>query len=162
MSKHQSEEELLGVELSEILWDYYLLRQPMAEFDTVIENMTQLRFRQLLIASLILRLCKLRDTDTRSLSFDQTIKSLRKRPASASRVVGLEPQIKRYRTLTENLEKHRYTHVAHLAKSGRGCLKPTVEIEDAVRLAVRIVDTMNGNPVSHRAFGVDLRAEAGV
>lgn len=162
MGKQLSEEALLTVELSEILWDFYLLKQPIAESDSIVENMTQLRFKDLLIASLILRLCKLRDTDTRSLSFDQTIKSLRKRAASASRVVGLEPQVKQYRKLTENLEKHRDIRIAHLAKTGRGRLKPIVEIGDAVRLAVKIVDIISGFPVGYSAFGIDLRTDLGV
>jgi len=162
VDKQLSEENLLALELTEILWDFYLLKQPMAESDSILENMMQLRFKDLLISSLILRLCKLRDTDTRSLSFDQAIKSLRKQAATAARVVGLEPQVKQYRKLTENLEKHRDIRIAHLAKSGRGRLKPTLEIGDAVRLAVKIVDIISGIPVGYCAFGIDLRTELGV
>ena len=83
MTKELSEEGYLASEVLEILWDFYLLKRPMGESDNAVENMTQLRFKELLIGSLILRLCKLRDDDTRSLSLDQTIKALRKRAASA-------------------------------------------------------------------------------
>lgn len=162
MSKHHTEEIQLAVELSEILWDFWLLKQPMAEFDNVLENMRQQRFMQLLIESLILRLCKFRDTDTRSLSFDQAIKSLRKRAAGAGRVEGLATQVEQYRKITQNLEKHRDNRIAHLAKSGRDRLKPAVEIGDAVRMAVKIVDAISGDRVVYRAFGVNLRAELAV
>ena len=162
MPHELSEEDLLGLELSEILWDFYLLKRPMPESDVLLDNMAQLRFRQLLVSSLILRLCKLRDTDTRSISFDQVVKVLQKRAATAGRVVGVAAALKKFRRLTENLEKHRDNYIAHLAKTGRSRLKPATEIRDAVRESARIVDILSGQKVSCEAFGVDLRTELGV
>ena len=124
-----------------------------------LENLKTIRFVQLLINDITLRLCKFRDDDTRSLSFDQVYKVLRKRSASADRVTGLDQEIARYRQLTKNLENHRDAHIAHLSKRGGGHLKPLIEICDSIRMAVTITDKLSGGPNTYNLLDIDLRAE---
>ena len=85
----------------------------------------------------------------------------RKRTATAGQVVGIAARIKKFTGLTENLEKHRDSYIAHPAKSGRSRLKPATEISAAVREAVGIVDNLPEEKVSVIAFGVDFRAKLG-
>src|SRR6266851_9422648 len=146
----------LCVEMSEILFDFYLLRSLSPDSNDPLENLKAIRFVQLLINDITLRLCKFRDDDTRSLSFDQVYKVLRKRSASADRVTGLEQEIARYRQLTKNLESHRDAHIAHLSKRGRWHLKPLVEIHDSIRMAVTITDKLSAGPNTYKLLDIDL------
>src|SRR5205814_9173040 len=105
------------------------------DLDTTYENMRELKFVQLLINDLILGLCKLRDDNSNSFCFPQVLKMLRKRAASKDLVVNLEPEIKRYNLITHNLEIHRNTYIAHLAKRGTSHLKPPSGILEGIYLS---------------------------
>ncbi|MCB9106563.1 MAG: hypothetical protein H6633_20305 [Anaerolineales bacterium] len=151
--------QYLSVEILDILWSYYLLQTLPYELDSDdrLENLRTLKFIELLIGDIILRLCKFRDNDSRSLSFEQAIKDLRKRSATKGRVEGLEPVIKKYKVTTQNIENHRNSYIAHLSKRDRTHLKPTSEIYEAIQLAVQIVDTLSGEQNSYSIEGIDLR-----
>jgi hypothetical protein len=162
LKKHTNDltmEGHLGLEISEILWSFYLLQKLPAEpeSDDAYENMKRLRFAQLLINDVILRLCKLREDNPNSICFPQVLKTLKKRVASKERAELLKTEVKRYTTLTQNLERHRNTYIAHLSKKGKGHLKPPTQMLEAVTLAVRITDVLSGGKNSYRFLDVDIR-----
>lgn len=152
-------EENLGIEMLEILYSYYLLQGASLEegSDNALDNLRRVRFVQLLINDIILRLCKFRDDSSMSLSFIQVTKALRKRVVKKERVDGIEAEIRKYNLLTQNLENHRNTYIAHLSKRARTHLKPTVEISDAVTLALQITDRLCGRKNSYKVLDIDLR-----
>ena len=143
----------------EILYSHYLLKSVFEEpeSDDALSNMRRIRIAQLLANDIILRLCKFRNDDSRSLSFVQVLKALRKREATQNRVDGLENMIKDYRRITRNLESHRDAYIAHLSKQDRSHLKPTVEVVTAIGLALEITDRLCGEKNSYRVFDLDLR-----
>ena len=147
----------LSLEMLEILWSYYLLQALPSTLDSddPLENLRTLKFIVLLQGDIILRLCKFRDNDSRSLSFEQVVKDLRTRPATKDRVDGLEPLIKKYRAITQNIENHRDTYIAHCSKRDRTHLKPQIEIYEVIRLAVQITDLL-----SEKGYSVARRTVA--
>jgi len=149
----------LLIEVLEILWSYYLWQTLPSELDShdPLENLRALKFNELLIGDIILRLCKFRDNDSRSLSFEQVVKDLRKRSATKDRVEDIEPLIKKYKTTTQNIENHRNTYIAHLTKRDRIHLKPPGEIYEAIRLAVQITDKLSGDQNAYSIEGTGLR-----
>lgn len=88
----------MGLEMLETLYSYYLLRavSPETESSDALTNMRKMKFAQLLTNDIILRLCKFRDDNSMSLSFDQVNKVLRKRAAKKDRLDGIENNIKEY------------------------------------------------------------------
>ena len=151
------EELRLGSEILDILFCCYLLQSLSPSSDDSLENLKTTKFVHLVTNELTLRLCKFRDKDSRNLSFEQVFKTLKKKHTVLDQLNSLEKQIKKYRQLTISLEAHRDTHVAHLAKRGTGHLKAPLEIFDAVRLAVEIVDIISGTCNEYRLLDVDLR-----
>ena len=149
----------LGLELLDILWEYLLLQDHLPPVDDPFENLKRVTMAQLLTGDIVLRLCKFRDADTRSLGFEQVVKELRKRPALHDRVAGIEPLLKEYRHLTTNLQRHRDTYVAHVSKDDRRALKPLLEIRKSIQLAVTVVDQLVGEPCKYDVQGKDLRRE---
>jgi hypothetical protein len=149
----------LLMEVLEILWSCYLWQMLPYELesDDPIKNLRASKFNELLISDIILRLCKFRDDDSRSLSFEQVVKNLRKRSVTKNRVEDIEPLIKEYKTITQNIENHRNTYIAHLAKRDRTHLKPPSEIYEAIRLAVNITDKLSGDQNAYSIEGTDLR-----
>ena len=125
--------------------------------DNALESFRTLKFSQLLCDDIILRLCKFSDGDSRSLSFEQAAKELRKRPATRDRVEDIEPLIKEYKTTTQSIRNHRNTRIAHLAKSDRTHLKPPTEIREAIQLALQIIDQLSGDQNEYRIEGIELR-----
>ena len=81
----------------DLLYSHYLLKSVSVEPESedALGNMRRIKMAQLLTNDIILRLCKFRDDDSRSLSFDRVYKALRKREAKKEQVEGLEPIIKR-------------------------------------------------------------------
>ncbi len=149
----------LIMEVLEILWSYYLWQTLSSKVDSddPIENLRALKFNELLLADIILRLCKFKDGDSRSLSFEQVVKNLKKHSATKERVEGIEPLIKKYKTTTLNIENHRNTYIAHHAKRDRTHLKPPSEIYYAIQLAVQITDKLSGDQNAYNIMGTDLR-----
>jgi hypothetical protein len=152
-------ERRLCVEVLEILWSYYLLKQQTCDSDISFENMKAMKFVQLLGNDIILGLCKFRDKDSRSLSFDQVFKELRKRAASKGYVKDIETKMAEYRRLTLNLQSHRDTYIAHLSKRDHAHLNPPTEMLATIRMAVQITDALVGSRNSYKVLDVDLRAE---
>lgn len=154
-------EQSLGIEMLETLYSYYLLKSlsQEPESDELLSNMRKIKIAQLLTDDIILRLCKFRDDDSRSLGFEQVYKSLRKREAKKNRVDGLQDLIKEYRSLTKNLESHRDAYIAHLSKRDRDHLKPTVELANAIGLALIITDRLCGVKNSYEVLDLDLRED---
>ncbi len=152
-------EQRLGLEMLAILWSYYLLRKlPLKiQSDDALENLEKLKFTELLISDLILRLCKLREDNTNSISFVQVLKALRKRVATKDRVVSMETEIKRFTTLTRTLMERRNSYIAHLAKQGHSHLKPMNEMSEVIGLALKITDTLCGENNSYKILNIDLR-----
>jgi hypothetical protein len=89
-------EQSLGLEMLETLYSYYLLRAVSSEIESrdALTNMSRMKFVQLLTNDIILRLCKFRDDNSMSLSFDQVNKALRKRAAKKERLDGIETRSK--------------------------------------------------------------------
>jgi hypothetical protein len=158
-SNNLSMEARLCVEVLEILLSFYFLQRlpDEAESDDLHENMKRLRFAQLLINDVILRLCKLREDNPNSICFPQVLKTLRKRAACKERAELLQPEVKRYNILTQNLETHRNSYIAHLSKRGTSHLKPLTEMFEAVTLAVQITDALSDEQNSYKFLDVDIR-----
>lgn len=152
-------ENCLGVEILEILWTYYLLKQQVPNYDDTFSNLRENKFIQLLVNDIILRLCKFRDKDSRSISFEQAKKKLEKKNKVKSQNQYLDKILKKYRDHTINLEKHRDSYIAHLSKRDRIHLKPTIEIFTAIKMAVQIVDSLCGEKNAYRLEKIDLRVE---
>lgn len=152
-------EQSLGLEMLETLYSYYLLRAVPSETESsdALTNMRMMKFAQLLTNEIILRLCKFRDDNSMSISFDQVNKVLRKRAAKKERLDGIENKIKEYKRLTHNMENHRNAYIAHLSKRDRNHLKPPFEMFDAINLALQITDQLCGEKVSYPVLNVDLR-----
>jgi len=152
-------EQRLSLEMLELLSSFYYLQRVSveAESDDMLDNMGRMKFIQLLMNDIILRLCKFRDESSMSLSFIQVLKALRKRATTKQRVEDVEPEIKTYNQLTSNLDNHRNTYIAHLSKRDRAHLKPTVELSDAILLALQITDKLCGGRNSYKVHDIDLR-----
>jgi HEPN superfamily AbiU2-like protein len=159
MTEEIPREKQLGLEVLDLLWSYSLLQSwSMADTDCLVQ-MKSVTLIRLLSDDIILRLCKLRDDDTRSISLSQVVKHLRKRADSADRAAAVERRLAEYRRLTENLERHRDTYIAHRSKRDKEYLRPPVEMLDAIRLAVALVDELSGMPERYEICGVDLRRD---
>ena len=156
-----AEEQSLGIEMLEILYSYYLLKSLSYELesDDALDNMRRMKMVQLLTNDIILRLCKFRDHDSRSLSFEQVYKTLRKREAKKNRVDGLETIISEYRSRTNNLENHRNAYIAHLAKRDRNHLKAPVDLVAIIGRALTIIDQLCGGKNSYKILNLDLRQD---
>lgn len=154
-----AEEARIGTELLDILWSCYLLRHSSPNSEHPLENLKIMKVVHLLTQDVILRLCKFRDKNSRNLSFDQALKALRKKAPPTRPLTGIENRIKEYRQLTMNLDAHRDANVAHLSKRGPAHLKPPVQMFEAVRLAVAIVDDLSGARNQYGILDVDLRHE---
>jgi len=143
-----------------VLWALYLTRTIRLGGGVALENLRELKFLDLLNRDIILRLCKLRDDDSRNLSFQQVWKSERKRSTRLAALDGVEVQIRRFGKLTQNLERHRSNYVAHLAKHAPDDLSPAFEITEATLLALTIVDRLLGERCEYTIEGIDLREAA--
>lgn len=152
-------ESHLCCEILEILLAYYFLKQQSPNYDDSLSNLGVLKFMQLLHNDIILRLCKFRDKDSRSISFEQVKKKLEKKTENKNRYPHLDKMIKKYRELTINLENHRNSYIAHLSKSDKVHLKPTTEILTAIKMAVKIADDLVGAKNNFRVENIDLRVE---
>ena len=75
-------------------------------------------------------------------------------------VYGVEPEIRRFAALTQNLERHRSNYVAHLAKQAPDDLAPPFEVAEATLLALSIVDQLLGERCEYTVAGIDLRKAA--
>ena len=148
----------LALEVLELLTSLYFLRQPLQESGDLIENLRSVHLGRLLQDDVVLRLCKFAHDDTRSWSFDQAHKRIRKHhgtEATTTRFLALQ---ERYREMLRPVEAHRNAYVAHRAKRDRLHLKP-IDFLDATRLAVEIVDVLAGEQCSYMLGNIDLRHE---
>ncbi len=152
-------EARIGFALLELLWSYYILLGLIPESDNLIENLKTMKVVSLLTDDIILRLCKLRDNDGRTLSFNQLSRHCSQGIADRARERDIRAKIRRFRGLTENLENHRNSYIAHLSSEPRSHLSPTTEIYDALREALEIWDILKGEVVSYKIVDLDLRIE---
>jgi hypothetical protein len=152
-------EKRLTLEMLEILSSFYFLQRNglAGNSDDALDNMARIKFIQLLTNDIILRLCKFRDESSMSLSFIQVLKALRKRATTKSRVENIEADIKKYNSLTSNLESHRNAYIAHLSKRDRTHLRPPVELFDCIALAIEVTDKLCGCKNSYELLDIDLR-----
>lgn len=150
--------KIIGFEIIEILWSYYLLKRELPVFDNAISNLRSMKIIQLLTNDIILRLCKFRETDSRSLSFDQLLKQ-EKKSGDENLYETLNSKIKQYRTITQNIENHRNSYVAHRLKRGNEHLRPPTELKEAIKLAVELIDLFSRETNQYMVEGIDLRCE---
>lgn len=148
--------EKLGFEILELLWSYYLLKQELEVSNNPLSNLRSMKIVQLLHNDIILRLCKFRDEDSRSLSFHQLLK-LKRESIDDSKLNVLTDKVKKYRNLTKNIENHRDCYVAHLSKRGNEHLKPVAELQEVIRMALELTDDFWGEENQLKIEGVDLR-----
>lgn len=72
-------QQRLCLEVLELLSSCFVKdRPPMPEFDDSLKNLESVKIHLLAQNDIILRLCKFRDTDPRSVSFDQVLKARRR------------------------------------------------------------------------------------
>lgn len=146
----------MHAELLELLCTCYFRRMhPLPDYDDPVKNMECLKIHDLFMNDIILRLCKFRDTDSRSISFEQVLKQHRKR-LDTNTYEEIKQLILKYRALTKNIEAHRDTRIAHLAKRDTTHLKPPFEMEEAVRMAIDIGDRFAGNREEYKLLDIDL------
>ena len=148
----------LSLEILDILESFYFFKREHPESRTPLENMRTLRFVRLLHDDIILRLCKLADDDSRSWSFIQAFKKLRKRSMHTLVESEVERRIKEFRDRVRPMREHRDSYIAHHSKRDRGHLKPP-ELLLAIRLAVEITDMLAEKQVSYGILAIDLRED---
>jgi len=141
----------LGCEVLDVLWSFYLLREQPQEPTSTLEGLKTTKFLSLLTDDIVLRLCKLRDKDPRAVSFESAAKRL-------GRIPLLAQPLEDYRKLTDSLKEHRDKRIAHREQC-RPQLEPLVQLLEAVRLAARIVDLLQGQHNTYAVEGLNLRRE---
>jgi hypothetical protein len=146
----------IGIEILELLWSYYLLKHEQPVTDDAISNMRSMKIIQLLTNDIILRLCKFRDKDSRSSSFNQLLKQ-EKKSNDQSQIATLSGKVKQFREITKNIERHRNSYVAHLSKMGNEHLSPLAELKEAINLAVELADLFSKEKNQYTIEGIDLR-----
>jgi len=142
-------------EILELLVSHYFFRQQsgrlVAQDPGGLEALEMLVCIQTLTNDIILRLCKLDDDDNRNWSFREVLKKLRKRRVSTLVYKEAEKDLKRYRSIINDMKTHhRNVSIAHLAKSRPPQFKPAFKMKDAIRLAVKICDALHGEKVSYK------------
>lgn len=151
-------EQEISFEIMEILESFYFFKREFPESEEWLENLRTLRFISLLHNDIIMRLCKLVDDDSRSWSFDQTRRKLRKRSNHLFDDSELESRIKDFRSLVRPLREHRDAYIAHHAKRARTHLRP-LDLLPVIRLAVEISDKLSAEKNGYRISDIDLRAD---
>ena len=146
----------VGFEILEILWSFYLLIREHSDSDNRLENFKRIKMVQLLTNDIILRLCKFRDKDSRSFSFDQLLKDVKK-SGNQERLKKLTEKIKKFREQTKNIQRHRQFYVAHLSKQSRQDLRPITELRPVIKLAVEITDDFCEDTNQYEVGGINLR-----
>jgi hypothetical protein len=116
----------------------------------------------ILLQDVILRLCKFDDDDSRSWSFEQAAKKLRKHKATEKRAEGYEELLKAYRKEIGHLtEQHRNNYIAHLTKTPSGKDKKPKPMTEAITQALAFIDNLAGKRTEYVELDGkrDLRAE---
>jgi hypothetical protein len=155
---HVKPESHLALEVLELLTSLYFLRQPFRESNDLIENLRILHLMRLLQDDIALRLCKFTDDDTRSWSFEQAHKKIRKRHGNEDTTKQYLALRDQYRDAMRPIEEHRNSYIAHRSKRDRSHLK-LLDFREATRLAVEIVDVFAGQRCSYLLNNIDLRRE---
>jgi len=153
-----SYKEHFGLEINDLLTSFYYLKHQKPELSDSSSNMETTWFIHLLYNDIIIRLCKFRDKDNRSWSFNQAHKKLRKRSTSNISANDLADKIQSYRKATVNIDNHRNIYIAHRSKRDREHLKPP-DLLSLIRMAVGIVDDLSEPRPSYRLLDIDLRVE---
>ena len=149
----------VSVEILEILTSFYVLKRIRPESSDAHENLRTMHLVRLLRDDVILRLCKLDDNDTRSWSFEQALKKLRKRSSSGFDEPAVQQQIKEFRNLIKPLREHRDARIAHRTKRDLTFLTPP-RLLPAIKLAIEIADALAGCATRYTFLDLDLRADA--
>jgi hypothetical protein len=153
-----TDEQGLAVEVLDILWSAYLLRHHCTGSDDPIEAMRSLKILRLLSDDLVLRLCKLRDRDKRSLNF-QNVLGRASRRLGPQQVQVIRDRISAYVRAVGNLNELRNKHIAHREPGYAWFLKPPTDMRRAIQLVVEITDDLSGERWEYHVAGLDLRAE---
>jgi hypothetical protein len=149
----------LGVEALEILVSAHyfaeVARTPPSDDADV--NLRNIKFVQLLLNDIVLRLVKYRDDDNRNWSFREVAKYLSKRKAYAARATEASAAIAKFVQRTKRLEDFRNRAIAHLTKQGPVGVSLPPDVTDAIRLALDIVDTLSGERNQYTLGAISLR-----
>jgi hypothetical protein len=159
MERLRVDEHSVALEVLDILWSTYLLRHHVTGSEDPVEAMRSLKILELLTNDIVVRLCKLRDPDAKSMGFPEALKALGTKPTRHQEAARLAERLAEYVRLTSNLNELRNARVAHLAKRGTVRVEPLVEMYDAVKLAVEITDGLLGERCVYQIANLDLRAE---
>ena len=164
--KVPDELDVLRSEAHRLLRSFLIARKKIKalgeEACDAVEADQQVWTAHVLLQDVILRLCKFDDDDTRSWSFDQVAKKLRKRKETEKRVAGFDDLLKAFRKAIAHLtQQHRDSYIAHLAKTPPGKDKQPMPITVAVNQALQIIDKLSGKRVEfiEQDGKTDLRAE---
>jgi len=149
----------LALEALEVLVSAYYLAElgrspPADDADT---NLRNIKFLQLLLNDIVMRLGKFRDDDNRSWSFREVAKYLSKKKAYAARAAAATQAIATYAQKTKKIEDFRNRSIAHLTKQGPAGVSLPLDVMEAIRLAVAIVDTLAGERNRYILGTVSLR-----
>lgn len=153
-----SPDQEISLEILEILESFYFLKRERPDSDDALENLRTLRCIRLLHDDVVLRLSKLAEDDSRSWSFSQALKKLRKHSAHTFVEATINNQIRKFRDLIRPIRDHRDSYIAHHSKRHRAHLKPP-ELLPAIRLAVEITDALAEHEVTYRLGDIDLRKD---
>ncbi len=148
----------LALEALELLVSSYFFKGKIPDSNNIIENFETMKFIQLLHNDIILRLCKFADDDSRSWSFAQALKKIRKRSNFKIPEEELSIKIKKYREIIRNIANHRNAYIAHLSKRDRTFLKPP-DLFPLIKMAVEILDDLSGKRKTYKFLDIDLRQE---
>lgn len=150
-------ESHLSSEILCLLRSYYYNLNTLPDTNDIYQNMKTMWFIRLLQNDMVLSLWKFIDKDSRSLSFEHARKRGSKRSKRIISDEEISKKIKVYRKLVKDtITPKRTSYVAHLEKRDRSHLKPT-HFKPIIRLAVEIVDDLNGKEVGYKLESIDLR-----
>jgi len=148
----------LALEALDLLVSFYFFKGKIPDSDNIIENFETMKFVQLLHNDIILRLYKFADDDSRSWSFAQVLKKIRKRSDIKISEEEISIKIKKYRELIRNIENHRNVYIAHLSKRDRTFLKPP-DLFPLIKMTIEILDDLSGEKNTYKFSDIDLRQE---
>src|SRR6266850_1480306 len=116
-------------------------RYPRPESDDPVKNLMNIQVHGLIIDDVILRLVKLCDKRSDTLTFKKVLKAQKNRlgPTAVAALLG---RINEYGAFVSNLKSHRDGRIAHTQIGANTNLPPTTEIREAVKMAVEISDSI--------------------
>jgi hypothetical protein len=144
--------EVLGLLIARLLH----LKHLPPDSDDALKNLMHIRMGRLIVDDVIMRLAKLCDARKGVYSFKEVFKAEGLKFETLEKASILR-QINEYCQLVANLKNHRDTRIAHSAMGARLNLRPTTEIDEAVKMAVEVSDAICREQTSYMFMEIDLR-----